>query len=233
LVRHLNDAPEWRTPNRIRAGLARNATFCFFLILLSVLTSVEVRSNLYYIVLYELLAALWLAVGLWLCPFFGISLEDDVLDRRNPAALWTVHGSLLGLAACFAGANIGSGPGPWAVIFSGVLASAGFFLVWIIANGAGAHWADSITIDRNEGSGMRLGALLAAAGLSSGSAVTGDWVSASATIRECLLRSWPIAPALCLALFAERSQRHSNSWRWVAAYPAITVLCMAVERHFR
>jgi uncharacterized membrane protein YjfL (UPF0719 family) len=172
-----------------------------------------------------------------LFPFFGISAQDDVIERRNTSAFWAVNGALIGVAACFAGANVGNGPGLEAVVFCATIAAMGFFLVWFVLDWAGSHWADAVTIDRDYGSGVRLGSVLLATGLTFGSAVTGDWESLAVTVRHFLARSWPTAPVLCLALVAERPLRRSSGGRhgWFAAtaYTVLTVVGIAVERRMR
>jgi hypothetical protein len=219
--------------------LLGNPFLCFGLILVVLMTasSRNVRGSAFYALLYELTAGLWLAGGMALFPFFGVSLRDDVLERANPGALWAVSGALLGLTACFAGANVGNGPGPQAVLFTAIVASAAFFLVWYFMDLAVGRWSEAITIDRNLGAGARLGVLLLCAGLAFGSAMTGDWVSAGATMRDFFIRSWPVAPALCLAALAERRLRRSSkpysSWIAAVAHATVTIVCIAVERRMR
>ena len=120
---------------------------------------------------------------------------------------------------------------------SAALALSAFFLVWMVVNLAGPHWADAVSIDRDTGTGIRLGGLLLAAGLAFGSAISGDWHSFDATLREFFIRSWPVLPALVVALGAERWLRRSaepaRSWLWAAGYAVLTVTCMAVEWHWR
>lgn len=226
-------------PLRVRLELAATVILCLALIfgVLITIASRDVRRSAYCVVGYELLGALWLAGALGLFPFFGVSPRDDAIERKNSAALSTVNGALVGVAACFGGANAGNGPGPGAVIFCAVLASAGFFLLWFLIDLAGSRWTDAITIDRNHGAGFRLGGLLLAIGLALGSSVTGDWVSAEGAARDFVQRSWPVVPVLCIALLSEarlrRSPKDNAGWPTAAAYVGITVCCMAVERRIR
>jgi len=220
-------------------ALIANVVLCLSLILgvLITIASRDVRRNAYYVFGYELLAGLWLAGALRLFPFFGVSPRDDVIERRNPGALATVNGALIGVATCFGGANVGNGPGAEAVIFCAVLASAAFFLLWFLIDLAGSHWADAITIDRDYGAGLRLGVLLLVTGLALGSSVTGDWVSAEVTTRDFVVRSWPAIPVLSLALLSERPLRRSSkvyhSWVAAAAFVGIAVVGITVERSMR
>lgn len=224
---------------RVRVALAGDALFCLFITLAVLLgaSARDVRHSPYYLTGYELLAALWLGGAMRLFPFFGVSTRDDVIERRNRGAYWTIKGAMFGVAACFAGANVGNGPGPEAVIFCAALASTGFFAVWFVLDWAGSHWADCITIDRDSGCGVRLGSLLLADGLAFGSAVTGDWISSGAAVRDFAVRIWPIIPILALAVAGERRLRRANVDRqgWLAAtvYTTLTVACIAVERRMR
>jgi uncharacterized membrane protein YjfL (UPF0719 family) len=216
-----------------------NSVICLssILVILVKASSLEVRGTAYYVIGYELLAAIWLA-GAWrLFPFFGISPRDDVVERRNAGASYAVNGALMGVAACFAGANVGNGPGPEAVVFCAAMGSLTFFLVWFVIDLAGSRWSDQVTIGRDHGSGLRLGCLLVATGLTFGSAETGDWASANGAVRDFLTRSWPIVPVLCLALFTERSLRRSSglyrSWLAAAVYLSLSITCIAFERGTR
>jgi len=226
-------------PWRVRAAIAGTAALALAMILVVLLTasSRDVRGSVYYILSYEAFGGVWLAGALGLFPFFGVSLRDDVIERRNRAAFWVASGALLGSAVCFAGANAGDGPGPAAVVFCAALASTAFFLVWFLAEVAGAHWTDAVTIDRDPASGLRLGSLLLSAGVAFGSAESGDWVSAGATVRDFFVRGWPLAPALGVALLAERPLRRASGllggWLAAAVYLLLTAACIALERRTR
>lgn len=226
-------------PRRARVILAGNVLLCLSLILVVLLSasSQDVRRDAYYVVFYELVAALWIAAALRLFPFLGISIRDDVLERRNPSAFWAMNGALIGVAAAFAGGNVGNGPGPEVVIFCAAITTLAFFLAWLLLEAVGAHWSEAVTVDRDPGSGIRLGGVLAATGLGFGSAVTGDWVSVGVTLRDLLARSWPILPTFCLALSLERVLRRSpvafRGWLAAALYLGLTIICVAIERRIR
>jgi hypothetical protein len=228
------------SPLRMRIALLGNVVLCLAAILFVLVTAAapEVRGSAYDICAYELMSALWLAVALRLFPLFGVSLREDVVERRNRGALHAVNGALAGIALCFAASNMGEGPGPGAVLFCAALTSAAFFLLWFAADLAGSHWADAITIDRDRGAGLRLGCLLLSIGAALGSAVTGDWVSEEDTLRDFVLRSWPALPVLAVALLAERRMRRASrsgwqSWLAPAAYAGIALVSIAAERHMR
>jgi hypothetical protein len=237
--RVVRDSTPFRAAGRVRLGIAATAVLCLLGILAVLLTASarDVRSDPYYVAVYELIASLWLAGAWHAFGYFGISPRDDVMEKRNRAASWAVSGALTGVALCFAGSNVGNGPGTEAVIFCAAMASAALFLVWFVLDAAGACWADRVTIDRDYGSGVRLGSLLLAAGLSFGSAATGDWGSANGAVKEFLVSSWPIMPAICLGLAAERTLRRSPkpgpAWLAASAYMILTTTCVAVERRMR
>ena len=226
-------------PRRPRVILAGNVLLCLSLILVVLLTasSQDVRRDPYYVVVYELVAVLWLAGALRLFPLLGISVRDDVLERRNPSAFWAMNGALIGVAAAFGGGNVGNGPGPEVVIFCAAIATLSFFLGWLLLETVGAHWSEAVTVDRDTGSGIRLGGVLAATGFVFGNAVTGDWVSAGVTLRHLIARSWPILPTFCLALSLERVLRRSpegfRGWLAAALCLGLAIICVAIERRIR
>ncbi|MGD0772776.1 MAG: ThuA domain-containing protein [Candidatus Solibacter sp.] len=204
--RDLFNVSRLRASIRLQFTLVANAFLCLALTFacLITLTRPEVRGSRYYLLLYELLAGLWLAGALRLFPVLGVRLRDDAPERANAGALWTMNGGLAGVAMCFVGATVGNGPGPKAVIFCATLASATFFLLWRLIGVAGVRWARAVTVDGDCGSGLRLGALLFSIGLALGSAVTGDGVSPTIPVRDFFIRSWPVLPVLCVAVMARR-----------------------------
>jgi uncharacterized membrane protein YjfL (UPF0719 family) len=162
----------------------------------------DVRTSTYYLMVYLALGIAWLALVKWLFSFLGISFEFDVVERSNPAALAALSGALLGTTFCYAGGNIGEGPGTEVVIFSAGLATIYFFLVW---------WALSVltevdytvTIDRDLAAGLRLGGFLFSAGLILGRAAAGNWVSYSATFNDMLRYGSPVLILLAFAVLVE------------------------------
>ena len=95
---------------------------------LKTLAAHDVRDDTAYLGLYFLLGAAWVAIALWPLPLVGVSLRDDVVERRNPSAAYVVAGAVLGLTFAYAGGNIGNGPGWWVVVFSAALATAALFV---------------------------------------------------------------------------------------------------------
>jgi uncharacterized membrane protein YjfL (UPF0719 family) len=172
-----------------------------FMVLLGFSAS-DVRTSLYYLMVYFALGVLWLALVKYLFPFLGISFEYDVIERGNPAAWLALAGGLLGATFCYCGGNIGEGPGTEVVVFSAGLATIYFFLVW---------WAlcvltevdYTVTIDRDPAAGLRLGGFLLAAGLILGRAAAGNWVSYSVTFSDMLRFGSPVLILLAFAVLVE------------------------------
>jgi hypothetical protein len=164
----------------------------------------DVRTDPAYMFFYMVIGPAWLGlVRLWL-PFFGLSYRDDVLERRNDAASWAISGALIGGMGCFAGGNVGDGPGWWVVLFSGLLATATFFLLWWLVH-LSSDLAERVTIDRDTAAGLRAAGFFVGAGLILGRAVAGDWVSAVATTVDFTRLAWPAAILAAAVVAVERS----------------------------
>lgn len=177
---------------------------------LKVLSAHDVRDDIRYLGLYFLLGAAWVGVAMFCIPVSGISARDDVLERGNASAAWGIAGAMLGITLCFAGGNIGDGPGWWVVVFSAVLATIGLFAVWLLFE-ALTGVSDTVTIDRDLSAGLRLGGLLVACALLLGRAVAGDWVSAGETLRDFAESAWPVLVLLALAVLVERVARPTHA----------------------
>ena len=158
----------------IAAALIVSATI--LLIVLKTGASFDVVDAPSYLAMYVVLGLAWSRLTALTFPLLGVSLRDDVVERRNTAALLAVVGAILGVTLCYAGGNIGDGPGWWVVIFSAALATATLLMLWAALNHLSPA-ADSIAIDRDPAAGMRLGAFLLACGLVLGRGVAGDWDS--------------------------------------------------------
>lgn len=170
------------------------------------LSSLDVREDPVYLAFYMAVGAAWIGVAAWLLPYQGLSPRDDVIERANPGAAQAIGGTLLGLTLCFAGANIGDGPGWWVVFFSAFLSTVTLFLFWIFLDKA-TGLADTLTIDRDRAAGLRVAGLFIGAGLILGRAVAGDWESVTGTVVDFVKVGWPIGVLGLVAAGLEKQLR--------------------------
>ena len=191
----------FRSPVSLRLGVIAIPLACGVLLWVTLrhLAAHDVRDSWTYLGFYMVLGTAWVGLGVGLLTVLGLSVRDDVLERRNAAAAWTAAGGLAGLTLCYAGANIGDGPGWWVVVYSALLATVSLFGLWAVLDWL-THVSESVTVERDVGSGLRLGGLLVAAGVILGRAAAGDWVSVSATNIEFLQTAWPVLVLLLLAI---------------------------------
>ncbi len=206
----------WYAATRVRVLAVRNTGRSIFIatppICLAMLFMVlrlwaanDVRYSGTYLMFYTVAGAAWVGFcALWL-GFLGISPRDDVIERQNLAAAFATAGAIAGITFSFAGANIGNGPGWWVVVFSAGLSTGAFFGLWALVERFTAI-SDLVTVDRSVDGGLRLGGFLIAIGMILGRAVAGDWVSAEATVRDFVIRAWPVLPLTALAVMIERVQ---------------------------
>ena len=116
---------------------------------------------------------------------------------------------MIGITLCYAGSNIGNGPGPEVVFFCAVLSTTFLFALWFLLERL-FRLADRITIERDETVGIRAGGWLLSLGLIFGGAVAGDWASMEGTIGDFFRYAWvPLPPLLLVAVVIERSFRSS------------------------
>jgi len=165
----------------------------------------DVRDDPLYLAMYLVMGLAWMGAGRWCFIPLGVYWRGDILERGNRAALPAVAGALLGLMACYAGANIGDGPGWWCVIVAGGLALGAWLLAWYVLDRV-TGIGDAISIDRQPGAGIRLGSYLIASGVICGRGAAGDWHSLAATVNE-FAAVWPLLPLLILALLVEHGTR--------------------------
>jgi hypothetical protein len=184
--------------------------FIIILYTLRNLASYDVVMSLIYIYFYIFLGFIWLAATMRFSFYcLNISWKDDVMENRNKAALWALVGILLGAALIYSGANIGDGPGWWCVIFAGGLG----MIMWFILGAIMIKFTqvgDSITIDRNVGSGIRYGSYLLASGLILGRASSGDWTSFESTVIEFGV-GWPVLFLALLVFLVELYYGHDSN----------------------
>jgi len=202
------------------------------LAILKTLASFDVVDAPEYQFMYGVLGLAWLRLAQPFFAFAGLNVRDDLVERRNTAAVPAVAGAFVGLTLCYAGGNIGDGPGWWVVVFSAGLATAAMFAAWLIlAQFSGAM--DAMTIDRDPSAGLRVGAFLAASGLVLGRVVAGDWYSAGDTLTDLAAGLPALAVILVTALVVERlarptPQRPRPPVFLFGAVPALLYLAIAV-----
>jgi uncharacterized membrane protein YjfL (UPF0719 family) len=165
----------------------------------------DVRDDTRYLLLYFFLGAAWVGVALRCLPLIGLSARDDVVERGNGSAARAIAGAMLAITLCFAGGNIGNGPGWWVVVFAAGLATVALLLSWLVLEMV-ARVADVVTIDRDEAAAVRLGGWLIACGAIAGVAVAGDWLSAEDTVRTFVRVAWPLVAFVGVAAVLE--------WQW-------------------
>ena len=202
----------------------------FIVVVLWNRSSPDVRSDAEWIALYAAGGAAWLQLGLYLLCVLGIAVREDVLERQNPAAPWVVYGTLTGTALCYAGANVGSGPGAEVVVFCAALSTLFLFGFWFCLERL-FRLADRVTIDRDESAGMRTGGWISSIGLIFGGAVAGDWKSVQATVCDFIQYAWVALLFLLVAFLIERalkpSQEQQRSPRTASAAIAVAYFVAA------
>jgi uncharacterized membrane protein YjfL (UPF0719 family) len=187
-------------------GLALAASVAALLYVLNTWASFDVVDAPIYQFMYVVVGLAWLRLSTIAFPFVGLSLRDDAIERGNRAAAFAVAGALVGVTFCYAGGNIGDGPGWWVVIFAAALATGTLVVAWTLLTRI-TSVADAVTIDRDTAAGVRLGAWLAACGLVLGRGVAGDWFSAAETIADFMPALIPLVTLFVIGAIVERVAR--------------------------
>jgi hypothetical protein len=180
------------------------------LLVLRTSSASDVRDDPRYLLMYTALGSAWLVLGAWWLPAAGISPRDDVLERGNDAAGIVVAAALLAVMLCYAGGNVGDGPGWWVVVFSAGLATGAFFLIWMLFE-AISGVSETVTVDRDFAAAVRLAGFLFACGAIFGRAAAGDWISAPATMVDFAVVARPVVLLLVVAALVERFARPTPS----------------------
>jgi hypothetical protein len=163
-----------------------------------------VREEPPYQFMYLFIGIAWLRFAEFAFHWGGISVRDDVVERRNPAAVPAIAGAVIGVACAYAGGNVGDGPGWWVVVIAAALGTSGIAIVWSWLSKF-TDIIDIITIDRDVAAGVRFGGLMLASGAIAGRAVAGDWHGIDGMIVD-FLKIFPAALALLLvAVGVERA----------------------------
>jgi uncharacterized membrane protein YjfL (UPF0719 family) len=186
-------------PLNVLAGAVALCAILIFIVLKTA-ASFDVVNDARYQIMYLLLGLAWLRLAQLTFALAGVSARDDVAERGNQAAAIALAGALVGTALCYAGGNIGDGPGWWVVVFCAALATGTFMLAWLVLTLVTAI-ADAVAIDRDRAAGLRLGGFLVAVGLVLGRGVAGDWHSGQETIAD-FLPALPWAAVILVAAIA-------------------------------
>ena len=163
----------------------------------------DVRDSTTYTTFYMIMGAAWVGAAIRIWQMLGVNTRDDLLERENAAAAFAIFGALLALTFCFAGGNVGDGPGWWVVVFAALLSTGALFLLWCALDRLGGL-GEAITIDRDAASGLRAAGYLVGFGAILGRAVAGNWVSAGATLADFAVLGWPVLVVLVIAVILER-----------------------------
>jgi hypothetical protein len=201
------------------------------LAVLVTLAASDVVNSPMYIGFYLLMGIGFVGVLSSFFPLVGLSLRRDALERGNRATAIALAGAMLGLACCFAGGNIGDGPGWWVVVFCALLATIAWYALWALFE-LMTGTAEHVSVDRDLASGVRLAALLTAMGVILGRAVAGDWESAEATVADFVRMCWPAIALAVLAIAVQYLCRPSPnmprpSLSVCGVFPAFVYLAIA------
>jgi hypothetical protein len=191
LYRSLFHAHSFRPNKTHRTVLTILPIICVLVIAAVIwrLGSNDVRPSAGWVFLYTMGGVAWLLLGLYLLSLLGVGVREDVMERQNSAAAWVVYGALIGTALCYAGANVGNGPGTEVVVFCAVLSTTFLFGFWFCLERV-FRLADRVTIERDEGAGIRISGWMLSLALIFGAAVAGDWESLEGTLRDFIRYAW-------------------------------------------
>ena len=143
----------------------------------------DVRDDPLYLAFYLIMGGAVAALGVLVLDRLGLSLRDDVIERKNPAACVAWSGALIGLVLAYSGANIGDGPGWWVVVYCSGLSAGSLLLGWLLLDRFG-QTGEAITVERDLSTGARIAGWFVGAGLILGRGAAGDGTTASAAARE-------------------------------------------------
>jgi len=174
-----------RRLHRWVVGLTLPVCLVFMLTVLRTWADPEVRSSPAYQLGFLIAwgaALLWAHLVGWL---LGLGWLEQGLERGNPGAVWAGVGLTVGTTLAVAGANIGEGETMATTIGPMFLAVGALLGLWGLFTAMTGNTA-TVTVERDNAAGLRLGSVLVAWGLVLGRSVAGDWVSVEATLRDFL-----------------------------------------------
>jgi hypothetical protein len=199
----------------------------------------QVRGHADYVTLFMLGQGLWLAMTCWGMRAIGVSIGEDVIEGNNPAALVVVAAGMLATSIVYAASNIGSGPTIWTTIVPALLATIVLGLLWIISDRIGGGLIDSIVIDRDVASALRMGGALIGCAIILGRATAGKWTGWGDTFTTMVQIGWPVVLLACAAALVNRLLRPTPSlprppiltygWIPAVAYVAIGIGIVALH----
>jgi uncharacterized membrane protein YjfL (UPF0719 family) len=198
-----------RKINRLLYIISPAVCVIFLFLVLRNYAADDVRESTTYLPFYMAVGAAWVGLIRMAFPFLGISPRDDAIERQNLSATFAIFGAIIGTTFCFAGANIGNGPGWWVVIFCAILSTAAFLALWAFFEKL-TGVSETITINRENGAGLRLGGLLCGMGLILGRAAAGDWISAEAAVKDFITVGWIAIPLVLIAVIIEKLTPHKS-----------------------
>ncbi len=216
---------------RVLVGLVPILCGVFLWRVLDRLADDEVRTHFGYHILF--LGAWGASIAVvnafgWL---LGITAQKDGLERGNTAARWAMVGAWIGVTLCAAGSNAGEGPTIYTTLGPQALGLIVLLSLWAAYSATSGN-ADSVSIERDTASGLRLAGLLVAQGLILGRALAGDWTSGDGLLRDLVQLGWPVLPLTGLALAMDLALRPSRrvptpGWLLNGAIPAVILLIFA------
>ena len=190
-------------PSIVILGSTLLACTAVILVVLNTWASHDVVDAPVYQFMYVVVGLAWLRLAHAAFPYLGISPRDDAVERGNLAAAWVSAGAMVAVAVCYAGANVGNGPGWWVVLFSAALATGTLLVLWAIV-ALLTPVIETVIVDRDPAAAIRLTAFLISSGVIAGRGVAGDWESAAATVRDFLVVAPAVATIVVLAIVLER-----------------------------
>lgn len=199
--------------------------------LLANYASHDVRDSDVYMTFYLVMGAAVDGLGTVFLDWLGLSMRDDVIERRNPASALALAGVIPGLTLAYAGSNIGDGPGWWVVVFCSGLAVGGLLFGWLVLDRI-THLGETITIERNRAAGVRIGAWFIATGAILGRAAAGNWIDVRHTLADFGRISLGAIGLLGLTLALEiwvrpRADNPHNHLVRHGLIPGVILLCLS------
>jgi hypothetical protein len=189
-------------PAKIVLGLLPVIFLALIVYTLKFWASFDVVDSVIYIIFYIVLGYAWIYGGLLLVSAcFDLHWTYDAVHLNNRAAIPVITGEFFALAAIYAGANVGDGPGWWCVLFAGGLGLAAWLLLgWVFHRCTGIF--ERITVERDTGCGIRFCLYLLVSGAILGYACSGDWTSFVKTVEEFAV-GWPVLPWTAIMILLE------------------------------